>query len=470
MNLHGDSVLNVSGGVFFSTISALADSTVTITGSQGISSIVAHANSEVTLSGGRQPLSIYAQRNSDFRIVGGEFFQNGQPITSPSVLGLNGGITGTLEDGSPFVLSNLYDSAHTISFVAVPLPYLDTTPLLIDSGSGPNGLRRGQALTLRDGGTLSDSFAVVGATLNVEGGIVGDFLEAADSNINVSGGSIGVEIVAYAGTNVNISGGTLGKDGNGFFVGSSLTATSNSNISVSGGELLGGLVAQSDSKVLASGGHLGNLSASNRSEIHVSGGSFDRIGANNASQVAFYGTEFFLDGVRLQSLAVGEELVIETRGPILTGTLVDNSPFSVELATGGGQDFVTESVTLTITLVLPGDFDGDDDVDIHDLLAYQRGEAVYPVGPSSLAQWQTNLGENTAGDIDADGDVDVADALAIQRLGAVDGLADWLERFGHGDNLLNAAAAVPEPAAAALISVLLLSTCYNRACPTRKPR
>jgi len=44
------------------------------------------------------------------------------------------------------------------------------------------------------------------------------------------------------------------------------------------------------------------------------------------------------------------------------------------------------------TIDLPGDFDGDGDVDGNDFLRWQRGESPNPMSPSDLDEWEANFG------------------------------------------------------------------------------
>ena len=50
---------------------------------------------------------------------------------------------------------------------------------------------------------------------------------------------------------------------------------------------------------------------------------------------------------------------------------------------------------MTVTLVQPGDFDGDGDVDGADFMAWQRGQSPNPWSASDLAEWEENFGNGT---------------------------------------------------------------------------
>ena len=62
----------------------------------------------------------------------------------------------------------------------------------------------------------------------------------------------------------------------------------------------------------------------------------------------------------------------------------------------------------------------------------------------------------TPGDKDGDGDVDVADLMAWQRTdGSASGLDDWRAGFGTGSALVGSIGAVPEPASLSMIGVIV---------------
>jgi hypothetical protein len=107
--------------------------------------------------------------------------------------------------------------------------------------------------------------------------------------------------------------------------------------------------------------------------------------------------------------------------------------------------YTSGEVTLVSVAELPGDFDGDGDVDGRDLLALQRDPNL-----GSLTAWQANYGGSLSaiavlpGDFDGDNDVDGRDLLEWQRNPSVGNLGDWKANFGTG-TLTATSMAVPEP-------------------------
>lgn len=56
-----------------------------------------------------------------------------------------------------------------------------------------------------------------------------------------------------------------------------------------------------------------------------------------------------------------------------------------------------DNIRFSATDGIPGDFDGDDDVDGRDFLIWQRGGTSPPLDPALLAAWQANYGSGTGG-------------------------------------------------------------------------
>ncbi len=74
--------------------------------------------------------------------------------------------------------------------------------------------------------------------------------------------------------------------------------------------------------------------------------------------------------------------------------LGDVPPFSFDLNSTNGffQDYFDPLALLTVTLVGPGDFDGNLVVDGFDFLKWQRGQSPNPLSASDLAAWEANYG------------------------------------------------------------------------------
>ncbi len=61
------------------------------------------------------------------------------------------------------------------------------------------------------------------------------------------------------------------------------------------------------------------------------------------------------------------------------------------------ESFALEVDYVEVIRIDPGDFDFDDDVDVADILAWQRGESFLPNSPSDKADWETNFGSPNNG-------------------------------------------------------------------------
>ena len=96
--------------------------------------------------------------------------------------------------------------------------------------------------------------------------------------------------------------------------------------------------------------------ASNGSTINISGGIFgDNFDANNGSAVNIFGTEFFLNGLRIDDLLIDQAFTILDRGEdiILSGLLTDGTLFDFNLDDSrlASDDFFASSATVTVTRV-----------------------------------------------------------------------------------------------------------------------
>ena len=435
------SLVNISGGTVDGTVTANSGSEVNIDGGT-IFRMQANSESVVNISGGA--ISIFDARNlSDVEFIGGEFRLNGADFSGGTIsLDEDDIFTGTLADGSSFVLSGNVgeffpvDRLSEVTLTAVPLPPADLGPIVITDpvSSGPSGLRAGQTLTVAAGGSLRASFSVVDATLNIEDGVVGNTLEVSGGEVNISEGTIGDGFDAF-GSEVNISGGTIGEGFDAFgsevnissgTVGQGFNAFNGSVVNISGGIVEGGVigrefnigqgiqafngsvvnisggtvgsfsVAQMGSEVNVSGGTVGDFLANFDSVLNISGGVFSgNVWARSRSELNISGSEFFVDGMELNTLLdatnldallSGQSVTITLRDVTLSGELANGDPFSFDLNSterfivpeftdGNLQffDFFSPDATLTVTLTEPfllGDCNQDGVVNFEDIVSF----------------------------------------------------------------------------------------------------
>lgn len=362
LSARGGSTLNLSGGEVPGQFQVFSGSDVNMTGGVirgGDFGARLRSGSTFEMSGGTiaTGFNIEGGATAKFRggtvspgfdsrgtveLVGGEFSFNGAPFTDPTITLISDGVlTGTLQDGTPFVFaSRAADRLEDVTLTSTPLPPVDTAPMVVDSANPAQvaGLRSGQELTLQRSGRLGDNFAVVKATLHIEGGVVGRALEVAGGTINMNGGNVGGTILgsfglnAHADSEVNISGGIV--------VGS-LNAYQGSTVNISGGTLNSRLFATEGSVVNLDGGSVGSFSIANaNSEINISGGLIEdnfradrdsvvkitggnlgnRFLALEGSHVEISGGEFKLNGLAFQ----GTSITLE-EGDVFSGTLSDGT-------------------------------------------------------------------------------------------------------------------------------------------------
>jgi hypothetical protein len=81
----------------------------------------------------------------------------------------------------------------------------------------------------------------------------------------------------------------------------------------------------------------------------------------------------------------------------IRGTAIDlrmlNYSFVILERNGTSANFAVDNIYWDApSVALPGDFDGDGDVDGRDFLAWQRGESPDPLSAGDLEDWQTNYG------------------------------------------------------------------------------
>ncbi len=235
-----------------------------------------------------------AEEGSLVTIYGDEFLLNGTEVldTTLKLQDPDDILTGTLKDGSPFIIAAATSaSSDGVVFKRSSLPELNTTPIMVDSELSPNGLRRGQRLTLTDGGELPRNFNVVGAELEIIGGSVDLGLRAADSRMEISGGTVqGLRafdesvvhvrgglledrIHVHTGSQLSIGGGQVGTVGGS---NTSINIESGGLVSVTGAELIGSIIANDGGYLNVSGGRIDRqVVVRPGSKVDITGGTIE---------------------------------------------------------------------------------------------------------------------------------------------------------------------------------------------------
>ena len=268
---------------------------------------------------------------------------------------------------------------------------IPTDPDFVDGASIGGVSGQTTQLNLLSGGSIGSNFvADLGSEVNISGGNVGDNFFAGNSEVNISGGIVASRFTV-GNSVVDISGGAIGNPDSVF------RALGGSDINISDGIIEGVVTAQQQSTIDISGGSLGdifnviagstaNISGGNfgsffnvggGSEVDISGGNFagnsfgisteigiregtvnisggeftGLLSADEESTVNFIGTEFFVDGVRLDPLAIRDPFTINNRDAFLSGTLLDGSDFGFFLGSQAGPDFVSADSIVTVTAV-----------------------------------------------------------------------------------------------------------------------
>lgn len=291
----------------------------------------ANSGSEIDISGGTIGREFLVRNGSDVEFSGGEFQLNGLDFILPTItLMPQDVLTGTFADGTAFVFSPLSgDTLINVKLASVALPAIDTTPIIVGRGfpRASSSLREGQTLTLMTSGLLPDDFAAVDATINIQAGIVGNDFETAGTLVDIDGGSVGDNFEAHSESVINIRSGSIGAN---------FKAHSGTTVSMSGGTVEENFTITADSVLNLSGGSVG-----------------DRFTASVGSEVHLFGSEFMLDGVRLDTLTHGKAVEITEREVTLSGLLADGSDFSFLLRTrfNTQTDIFSSGALLTVTLV-----------------------------------------------------------------------------------------------------------------------
>jgi len=321
LRANGGSVINIRAGEFESgpnsAIRAASGSTVNITGGRVVA-LLAESGSTVNLAGGIFRGSLSANTGSTVHISGGDFRVNGELVTGLDNIGdskpvqffSNTLLTGTLADGSPFVLlqnegDNIFPGTLTLS--RATLPSTSPNPIVVPTDVAPAGIRSGELLQLNTGGSLASSFvAGWGSTVEIAGGNAGNGFQAVGANVSMSAGSIGPSSRIYKGTMMEVTGGSIGD---------AFTVRDGATLHVSGGRV-------------------GIMTVESGGQLEISGGAgFDSLTLESFSSGALriVGNEFRLNGVPLNNPAlqsIGGMASIQIPSGSLTGVLEDGTPFT----------------------------------------------------------------------------------------------------------------------------------------------
>ncbi|MEO0587909.1 MAG: dockerin type I repeat-containing protein, partial [Planctomycetota bacterium] len=450
------------------------------------------------VSGGNFGRDFDVSSGSSVQLVGGAFALDGVPFTPDPAIPVGPDVevlSGVLADGTPIVLSTINgDLLRNVTLTTAALPTYDTTPIVVDGATAatPRGLRDGQSLTLRDGGTLVEGFAALGATVNVEGGLIGNSFEFIDTAFEMSAGNVGEAVVAYGASTLAVTGGVFEGD---------VTVGGASALAITGGEVVGELElidnasatiggdvvidllnAGAGSVLDVSGGQFERFDAFDGSIVEISGGTFgDDFDAFSGSNVNLFGSGFALDGVPIEGLIPGQAFTVDTREVRLTGLFSSGEAFDFDLGQFGspGPAFFSASALLTVTLdTILGDFDADGDVDADDidLLFDNLGNPTFDLtGDATTDQADIdkligNILNTFPGDANLDGQVGTAD-LAILAGNFNQSARGWATGDFNGDDTVDTGdlailagsfgqgtppvevAAVPEPASLALLGL-----------------
>ena len=132
------------------------------------------------------------------------------------------------------------------------------------------------------------------------------------------------------------------------------SANAGSEVNINGGDLGNNFTANSGSEVNIGGGSVGfNFDVFEGSVVNISGGTFgNTFDAFSGSTVNFSGSEFFIEGVALDTLAIAQAFTITQRDIELSGLLADGEPFSFNLNSNDSisGDFFSPEATVTVTL------------------------------------------------------------------------------------------------------------------------
>ena len=407
-------------------------------------------------------------------------------------------LTGTLKDGTPIAVSSSdLDFSPPAMFVleGTQLPDIGPTHLRLSDGISVHGIRSGQTLVVdsvpnpdlpqtlprnfnagrgsrlivEEGGSVGDNLETVGAELVIEGGSLGNDFDGVSSSIQIKSGVVGIQFRAEN-SDVSVAGG---------FIGHTFGATNGSTVNISGGEFETEVSISNESELRVSGGSIGSFTAVSRgshavvtggafgdffevcqaSSALITGGSFrsnlnaysnsslvvaggmiqEPINILGESEIHLIGTNFLLDGVDITpSLAHNEPFTILERGATLSGKFANGSNFSFDLnAMDDGTSTITvvpSDSTITVTLILPDDYNNSGTVDAADYVEWKNAFGSTVATP----------GEGADGNFD--GVVDAQD------------YAIWREHLGESLADAQSSTSTPEPASLSLFFLVVLAS------------
>jgi hypothetical protein len=408
----------------------------------------------VNLRGGAP--TIRAESGSNLRFYGSEFHVDGMPVdmSNPPVGGvpvnvpMGSHLSGVLPTGEPFVISHasyeeLPDGTITLwpeevpaveqlDFVTSqdgPLQGLRTNQFaLVDS---PLGIKtNGAALNARGirvvtGGSVGADLDAIGTPIVIEGGTVQRNLELRQgSTLTLNSGTFGGYGFAHSGTQLSMHGGTL----------NSFSILDGASAYITGG-VIGPLGIAGD--VVITGGDISVWTGVNTGgSLTITGGQFPEststspnFSAAAGSEVRFVGSDFYYNGQAL-NLTYGSTWSTNQRfSRMLEGKLTDGSPFELKLEDKTDPtccilyNSIHTNAVVSVTYLIPGDFDLDGTVNDGDLLT-----------------WRSGYGVDASADADFDGDTDGRDLML------------WQRNYGRAASLTSALHTVPEPGTFWLIS------------------
>ncbi len=380
------SEINISGGSIGRGFDGRSGSDIELLGGEFKLNGNTFTNRSITLGGGdvftgtlMDGSAFIFSSNSSDRIIGVTLTPTSLPAidTEPILVdtslpsrssGLRAGQTLTLTEGGELGVN--FEAVHaTLNIEGGVLGSTASTAQSVVNISGGSVGRffvadSNSEVNITGGNVGSDFRADKGSVVNISGGSVGnDFRANTNSQVNISGGSVGDDLVAVFDSQVNISGGDVGSglrvafggvvNISGGTVGQRLEVDNDGVVNISGGSV-DSLIANKNGQINISSGNVGAFTAFRDSQVNINGGILEGgYFARSGSEVNLYGTEFLINGIRLQNLTVGEAFVITERNVVLSGLWRDGTSFEFELNSGfvSGEDLFDFGSKITVTLV-----------------------------------------------------------------------------------------------------------------------